>query len=78
MGQANTSKTQKPEPRSKWEVKGSFVFTADGTLTVPITTTVYVSAEDAPDAARRAVEKMGAGASIKKVSQLYNDEGEDE
>ncbi len=71
--QDNTSKTQTP----KWEVHGQFEFSPDGKLSERVTTTVYVDAIGASDAARQAIEIMGANASIKKVFQMWG-EGENE
>jgi len=80
MALVNTSKIRKSEPTSEWEVRGRFNFSSDGSSRTSVKTVVYVSAVDAADAARRAVEMMGVGAEIKRVQEIYNDpnKGDDE
>lgn len=78
MGQASTSKTKKSEDKTYlWEVRGQFEFSPDGKLLNMIKTMLYVSAYSASDAARKAIERMGANATVYRTAQMFEDNGED-
>jgi len=76
MAQGSISKTKKDEPQDDWEVTGRFNFSSEGTLLSVVATRVYVSASSAADAARKAIDKMGLNAEVKKVVQLFPDKDE--
>jgi hypothetical protein len=53
-----------------WEVHGVFSFSPDGVRIDHVIGTVFVTAEDAPSAARAAIENLGCTATIEKVYQV--------